>query len=90
MNYNPHTLISELENNLAALKNKVDAIESCENVDELGKIEAYARENIQALLVHGANISKGIKSSVDSRRQYLRASLNARAIDRVRQVLGRE
>lgn len=88
MNYNPHALIAELERNLDALKNKVDAIESCDNVDELGKIESFARENIQALLVHGANISKGVKSAVDSRRQYLRASLNASAMERVRKVLG--
>lgn len=87
MIYDAHTLIEELERNLGQLKEKVARIESCENIEDLGKIEAFARENIQALLVHGANISKGIKNAVDTRRATLRASLNAKAIDRVKQVL---
>lgn len=88
MYYDPHALIEELEKNLGALKDKVAAIESCNNVNELGKIETFARENIQALLVHGANISKGVKSAVDVRRDYLRRTLNSTAMDRVRKVLG--
>lgn len=88
MYYDPHALIKELENNLAKLKDKVNQIEHCENINDLGKIEAFARENIQALLVHGANISKGVRSAVETRRAELRSNLNAKAMDRVRQVLG--
>lgn len=86
--YDAHALIGELERNLSQLKEKVSNIEHCDNIEDLGKIEAFARENIQALLIHGANISKGVKSSVEKRRVELGSNLRAKALDRVHQVLG--
>lgn len=87
MYHDPHKLISELENNLGLLKDKVARIEQTEDLDELGKIEGFARQNIQALVVHGTNISKGIRSAVEKRRAEIRSGLNARAMDRVGEIL---